>query len=201
MSTTTEFEIEFKKANWRVNTVDTDVKKNATKYSMETFDTTALNNIFSFIPYVGSQVSSVFKKEIVGAATAPCTVKRKMTVSAVYTGSLANGAHAKYESTIQIYSIEPKDPTDKKVTVFVGDYEHMNAGFLSIPLSFFGISFGEVGPIISCKAGILPAISPHGSILMTNGRRMKTAMSTRSASLFTPAPRTESPAALPDRTV
>ena len=154
MSTTTEFEIEFKKANWRFNTVDTDVKKNATKYSMETFDTTALNNIFSFIPYVGSQVSSVFKKQIVGAATAPCTVKGKMTVSAVYTGSLAYGAHAKYESTIQIYSIEPKDPTDQKVTVFVGDYEHMNAGFLSIPLSVFGISFGKVGPIISCKAGI-----------------------------------------------
>ena len=64
LCTTADFEIEFKKANWSSSTVDTDITKNYRMYSMEIFDTSSLNQLIGYIPYVGNLAGVEFNKKI-----------------------------------------------------------------------------------------------------------------------------------------
>ena len=164
MCTTADFEIEFKNSNWLYSEdlFESRVTKDSSLYRMDIFDTTSLNQVIGWIPYVGNLGGVTFRKQLVGAATAPCIVKGKFTVKAIYKvgmddQSMQDGkfSRADYESSFQITSVQPTgNMPPHQLTAFVGDYEWLDAGFGKVSLEIKDFSLAELGPVLRGRAGI-----------------------------------------------
>lgn len=145
LSTTADFEIEFKQANPGVFEHG-EIRKTEELYSTAFLNENDWANISPSIPYIGG---ITFNKFLHGAADHRCKVKGSLEIRAVYTVSSEGGNSADYRGYANFTHIEPLEEGVDDLKVFVGASEKSDIHVGEVNLGFGFLSIGKVGPVLN----------------------------------------------------